>query len=268
MFQPTGVFHNPNDYATFLALSIPFAFGLLRYARKQWTRMLGLGSALAAFYIIVIAGSRANIVAVLLEITFLVLVLANLRQKIKVSVVTTGGLVIALLLLPGAVQEFFSEVTEQLGSISIQAKLHTGSIAVRANLGRNSLMFLYVTAGFGVGAGNAEYWMANFARYDTSGILNLHNWWLEILVNYGLFIFAGYLLFYGGLLYNIWRIWQRASDRTARMVSEALLTALVGFSVSSISSSTIIAFKPQWFLFAFSVAFLNWWRYSQVKGIP
>ena len=55
------------------------------------------------------------------------------------------------------------------------------------------LLFLYSAIGFGVG--NAEYYMANFAKYYTAGIINPHNWWLEILVDYGILVFVGYIYY-------------------------------------------------------------------------
>jgi len=263
--EPTGVFHNPNDYATFLALSIPFALGALRYAKNMLVRLIGLGEVAIAFYLIVVIGSRANILAVLLEIAFLVLLLTSLRQKLKITVAAIVCLAIAVLFLPGPVQQFFSEVGDQLSSLATQAQLGTGSVAVRMNLARNGLIFLYSTAGFGVGAGNAEYWMANFARYDTAGILNLHNWWLEILINYGIFVFIGYVVMYIGIILKLWHAWHKAVDRKERMIAEALLLAFIGFFFASISSSSIMAFNPQWLLFAFALAFLNWQLRSQ-KG--
>jgi len=265
MFRPTGVFHNPNDYATFLALSIPFALGALRYAKNMLVRLIGLGEVATAFYLIVVAGSRSNILAVLLEIAFLVLLLSNLRQRFKIIVTAITCLAIAVFFLPGPVQQFFSQVGDQLSSLTTQAQLGTGSVAVRMNLARNGLISLYSTAGFGVGAGNAEYWMANFAQYDTAGILNPHNWWLEILINYGIFVFIGYVVIYFGIIRKLWHAWHKAVDRKERMIAEALLLAFIGFFFASISSSSIMAFNPQWLLFAFALAFLNWQLRSQ-KG--
>ena len=46
---------------------------------------------------------------------------------------------------------------------------------------------------------------------------------------------------------------------------KALLLAFIGFFFASISSSSIMAFNPQWLLFAFALAFLNWQLRSQ-KG--
>lgn len=260
MFRPTGVFRNPNDYATFLALSIPFSLSLLRYGRKGWSRLLGLGSAIGAFYLIVATGSRANMLAVLLELAFLSLFLMNLKQKARLVVVTAVCACLLLFFLPGPVQSSFSEVLESLSSITTQAELKTGSVAIRTNLVRNGLWFLYSTAGFGVGAGNAEYWMANFARYETRGILNPHNWWLEILTEYGIFVFVGYLIFYLGLIWSLWKARRKMRKREERMIWEALLVSLVGFFFAGISSSSVMAFTPQWLLFAFALVFLNYIR--------
>jgi len=268
MYRPTGVFKNPNDYATFLALSIPFALGLLRYAKRWLPRLIGLSTALAAFYLIVVTGSRANILAVLLELVFLVLLLTDISQKVKVATAATVCVAIALFLLPGPIHELAAKITREFSSIATQAELSTGSVAIRTNLALDGLVFLYSTAGFGVGAGNAEYWMANYARYDTAGILNLHNWWLEILVNYGLFIFVGYVMFYASLVWQLWRIWRTTDRGRNRMIVEALLVALIGFLVASISSSSIMALTPQWLLFAFALAFLNWWRCSKPRSAP
>lgn len=258
--MPTGVFVNPNDYATFLSLSIPFAIALMRYGKNRLAELLGLGGAIAAFYLIVMAGSRANMLAVLLELAIFLLFLTGLRQKIKVAIATAVCLAIVLVLLSGPVLEFYSKASWELSSIIFEAELTSGSVAERYNLAKNGLEFLYSTAGFGVGAGNAEYWMANYARYDTGGILNPHNWWLEILVDYGIFVFIGYVAVYIGIIRRLWCSWRKAADRKERMVAESLLLALIGFSVASISSSSIMAFNPNWMLFAFALSFLNYKR--------
>lgn len=257
MYRPTGVFKNPNDYATFLSFCIPFALGTARYAGSSLARLAGIGSAFAAFYLIVVTGSRANILAVLLVVAFLCLFLTNSKQKAKVAFALAVCVTMAIIVFPVYLKEFFSKVITQLGSIVVKAGLEKGSVAVRANLVRNGLTFLYSTAGFGVGAGNAEYWMANFAQHETGGILNPHNWWLEILINYGIFVFVGYVAVYISIVWRLWRSWHEVVDHKEYMIVESLLLSLIGFSVASLSSSSIMAFNPEWMLFAFALAFLN-----------
>jgi len=164
MFMPTGIFHNPNDYATFLALSIPFGIGPIQYGRKKNLRLFGLCGILGAFYLIVATGSRANIIAVLFELIFIFIFILNLKRKLK-SVITVGLCIFLLFMfLPTPVQEFFSQTAGELNSVVSQTELMTGSMGVRMNLVRNGLLFLCSTVGFGVGAGNAEYYMANFVK--------------------------------------------------------------------------------------------------------
>ena len=265
MYMPTGVFHNPNDYATFLALSIPFGIGIIRYGHKKYLRFSGLLCIISSFYLIVAAGSRANIIAVLFELTFVLLFLLNFKRKIKSVIIIGVCAFLLLIFLPGPVQELFSQIGWELNSVVSQTKQMTGSVGVRMNLVRNGLLFLYSTVGFGVGAGNSEYYMANFAHYNTAGILNPHNWWLEILINYGIFIFIGYVIFYIEIIRNLWKIYRRERTREEKMICEALLVSLVGFFFASVSSSSIMAFNPQWLLFAFALSYLNFFRNKEEK---
>jgi len=267
MFMPTGVFHNTNDYATYLALSIPFVLALIRYRRNIFTRCIGLGALFASLYLLLETFSRVNYLAVILELAFLFTFLFKLKAKFK-AIVVGGLLILALVVaLPGPSQRIIDTISEQVESITNSELLTSGSNGVRINLVKNSLIFLGRTAGFGVGAGNAEYWMGNFPVYDTRGITNPHNWWDEILVDYGIFIFAGYVFFYLGLILRLYGIHRHLDAGTEKMICEALLVALVGFFLASISSSSIMALRPQWFLFAFALAFLNYQRIKRLEGV-
>ena len=266
MFIPTSVFHNTNDFATYLALSIPFVLALIRYRKSMVERSIGLVVLLASLYLLLETFSRANYLAVILELVFLFTFLFNLKAKVK-AIIFGGLLILALVIaLPGPTQRVAAIIAEQTESITSPWSLTYGSTGVRINLVKNSFVFLGRTAGFGVGAGNAEYWMGNFPVYNSRGITNLHNWWGEILVDYGIFIFAGYVLFYLGLILRLYRIHRHLGDGPEKMICEALLVALVGFFLASISSSSIMALRPQWFLFAFALAFLNCHRTERLEG--
>ena len=108
--------------------------------------------------------------------------------------------------------------------------------------------------------------MAHLSPHDTFGIRNLHNWWLELLADYGLAILAGYVLFYLGLVRGLWREWKRTVSRGQRMVCEGLLLSLVTFSVASVSPSSVMAFDPHWLLFAYALAFLSFRRRAQLES--
>jgi len=238
-----------------LTLSIPFSIALMRYKKNLRLYICGIGISISAFYLIVVTGSRSNILAVLFELVFILLFLLNFKRKIK-AIITIGVCIILLFtFLPGPVQGFFSQIGGELNSIVSQTRMATGSIETRTNLVRNGLSLLYSTAGFGVGAGNAEYYL----------LTNPHNWWLEILIDYGILIFVGYIIFYMGIIQNLWKLYHKKQTREEKMICEALLVSLVGFFLASISSSSIMAFKPQWLLFAFALSYLNYFRNKEER---
>ena len=265
-FVPTGFFHNQNDYATYLAISIPFVLTFIRYNRRLIKPLLGMAILTLSLYLLVITFSRANYLAIILGVAFWFLFLLKVKTKVKVLALT--GLVALLLFVafPGWMQDVFGTANVQLRSLTAQMTSGTelDSVPIRLNLIRNSLIFLVNSFGFGVGAGNVEYHMANFQVYNTGGILNVHNWWAEILANYGVFVFAGYVLFYLGLLTKLYKVYGKLKNTTEKMLCEALLVGLVVFPFSSISASSIMALTYQWIFFAFALGFLNYYR-SRIK---
>jgi teichuronic acid biosynthesis protein TuaE len=261
MYRPTGVFRNPNDYSAFLALGIPFCLALFRHSKRNLLKLFGLVVAIAAFYLILSTRSRANLLAVCLELLlFAAFVLADRRRDIRQRALQIGGLTLVFL-IPNLVWYLRDAASawQQIATIEEEAQLGEGSMAIRINLIRNGLSFLGSTKGFGVGAGNAMYWMMHFARFDTSGTLSLHNWWLEILTNYGIYAFLGYVGFYASLLWRLFRQYYTLMGEEA-MLGEAILISLVGFFFAGLGPSSIMAWAPHWFLFAFALAFLNYRR--------
>jgi len=251
--DPSGVFYNPNDYATYLSLSIPFALGFVRYGRSKLLRVLGLVSAIGAFYLIVATQSRANILAVFLELSFLALFLMNTKQRVKLVVLVVVLLVVIGYTVPNLVRGLFLDTSIQLNSLVTRFTMRSYPAMARIVLARRALRSLHATGGFGVGAGNIESFQTSFGSGP-----NLHNWWMEILANYGIIVLTGYVGFYASILQQLSKARRILADTTSRMICETLLLANVGFLLASISSSSIMAFRPQWLLFAFTLAFLNY----------
>jgi len=260
IYRPRAVFHNTNDFATFLALSIPFAMVLLNRSKKSISRLFGACCTVGGLYLILAAGSRANLLAVLLEVAFCLLFLRSFKRRLRIA--SVGGVLIMVLLifLPGPSRGIFQDIAKSVTGPVEQIDQGTGSAATRLSLLQNGLVSLYQTAGLGVGAGNIEQWIENHQVYDTHGLTSLHNWWGEVLFNYGVFVFAGYVLFYLGLVLRLYSIHRNLRDGVEKTICEALLIALVGFFFASISSSSIMALRFQWYLFGFALAFLNYWR--------
>lgn len=265
-FMPTTVFDNSNDFATYLAISLPFVISFIRYSKSIFYRMAGDVILLVSLYLLLETYSRANYIAVILEFIFVFIFLLKKISKLKFLILALVLSIIIFKMFPVQTQKITNTIIIQLRSINSPWSLKYGSTGVRINLIKNSLIFLQKTFGFGVGAGNAEYWMAHFSVYNTENILNPHNWWIEILVNYGIFIFVGYIIFYIKLFQKIYKsCFYLRNNNNEKMLCETILIALVGFPIASISSSSIIELRFQWVFFAFAMAFLNFYRLKKVK---
>lgn len=258
-FVPVAVFQGTNDFAVFLSLSIPFVLTFIRYNSKLIGRILGIIVLISAMYLLLVTCSRANYIAVLMAIVFWFFFLMRIKPKFKALVV--AGLVVLFLLatLPVYVQDAVETVGEQLASVTPE----NTSTAIRINLIRDSFILLFNSAGFGVGAGNVEFHMANIGTYDTKGIPYVHNWWMGVLVEYGILIFAGYVMFYLGLLAGLYKAYRKLTVPSEKMICEALLMGLVALFLASVCEAPVMAQTGRWFFFAFSLAFLN---YCRIQG--
>ncbi len=248
-FRPTGTFGGPNSFGSFLSFGVFFILAFFRHMNKGIFKKILVGAILAlSMYLIIMTRSRGNYLAVLLSLSFLIIFMLKIRQTFKVAIVVGLSLLLLILIFPQQTHRVWSTAATEFESLFNPIEPGQGSIGIRLVLADNSVESLIRSLGFGVGAGNAGY---------------PHNWWLEILASYGIWIFVGYVLFYNTLVLKLYKIYKRLIDESERMICEGLLLALIAFFFVGFSPSSIMAFKPQWFLFAFALAFLNYYRLSR-----
>ncbi len=262
-FAPTATFHNQNDFAFYIALSLPMVLVWIRYYPKLYSRALGILIYISGLFILIMTFSRACYSGVLAGLVFWFIFILKLKKKIKVLALMVLICATFFIFFPAEILNILKTVTNRLTSLSQligASEIEDDSLNIRLNLVKNVLYFTANTIGFGVGAGNVEYYIANHNIYPVSEVSNVHNWWMEILANYGVFIFAGYLILYFSLILNLWRIYKKTSKSTEKMICESLLVGWVSFFIASCAPSSIIAFEPQWIYLGFVLAFLNYSR--------
>jgi teichuronic acid biosynthesis protein TuaE len=257
-FAPTTIFGNENDFATFIALTFPMVIVWIRYYKNIFSRIFGLFVLLAGLYLLIMTLSRSNYLSVITGFVFWFVFLLRLNKKIVVTVVSfLVGIIVIFTFIEETVK-IKETFVNQMSSFQLESANQSNNI--RMNLLKNAVFFTANSMGFGVGAGNAEYYMDMFKIYPVGGVTNVHNWWAEILVNYGLIIFFGYILLYITLVFNLWCVYKSLNKCKERMLCEALLVGMVIFFIASFSASSIIAFSPQWIFIGFSLAFINYAR--------
>lgn len=250
--QPVSIFHNTNDFATFMLFSIFIAYICAVNSTKIIGKMVFVGTMISSGLLLFATFSRANILGLIMAFfTFVCLTIKNRRGRYYLLI----GLVMLFVFIL-----FKPDIIFNIGlSISQNLKFDftssMGSAYIRMNLIRNGFSFLIKTFGFGTGAGNIEYWMANYAPYYTAEVLNMHNWWMEILTSYGVIIFSLYVIFYLKLLRSLYKTYKLAKNKKSISISVGIICCMVGYIIGSISSSTNMTSEWLWCFWGISVAF-------------
>ncbi|MGD6803396.1 O-antigen ligase family protein [Rossellomorea vietnamensis] len=252
---PTAVFVNQNDYAVFLSIGIFFFISFLKFSQNQYVKLANLGMIGLSLYLIYLTSSRASMLG--LGVGLALYVFMHFRPKLKKFLILLGGIGAAgvLALYSGKV---FS-ILEKFKGEDFDPN-NMGSTQIRINLTKNAFHFIGDTLGFGVGAGNSQVYLESYSAYFTRGIYKMHNWWLEIFSNFGVFIFVGYVLVFSVLIVSFYRFWKQTGDSVEKMIAEALLFSLITFIPASISPSSVSNLFFHWVLIAFSIGFLNYIR--------
>ena len=136
-FLPSAVFYNTNDFATFLGLTFPFILSWLHYKKGLKNKFLGIGIISVSFYLLVATESRANLLALILELSFLFFFLLNIKRKIKLITVVAIFFIILSLLVPNMINKINNDIYSQINSLGSKYETTIGSDAMRINLIRN-----------------------------------------------------------------------------------------------------------------------------------
>ena len=247
---PVSMFGNTNDYATFILIAIWILFICIINSKFKLVKLCYIITAVSSAALLTMTGSRANILGFILSIA----VFLYLSMKNKKGRVIAIGIFAVIFLIILVMPNFITEIIQNI-KINLQFSDDSQSDFVRQNLIKNGTQFLLSTFGFGTGAGNIEYWMSNFGTYYTYGVTNIHNWWMEVLAGYGVFIFILYLLFYGGLIKSLYKRYKSAESKIELSMSLGLLCSMMGFIIGSVSSSSNIGREWLWVFWSLVISF-------------
>jgi teichuronic acid biosynthesis protein TuaE len=262
----TSFFHNQNDFATYIALWLPFLLAVPFFTQRVGLVFTSVAGILLAIVCFVHTGSRTNLLAFALTLLSLLAIAgarfgltAKWRQLLPGFVVLLGAAVTMFLgmrgLLPVVAVPDIGVEHWRFDTLASEVSAGAGSGGSRIALISGGLRALRDSYFLGLGPGNAEHYLQHMANLER--VYNLHNWWMEVLVNGGIFVFAGYLLFYAALLGKLFLVAVRAEGRFLAFVAASLFAALMGYVFGSLSPSSAIHFTPMWIHFGLSLAVIN-----------
>ncbi len=261
-YVPTSTFGNINDYATLILAGMFFGLIVYFFTSKLAIKLYTIFHLFSGLALLLISGSRGNLLALFVGIfTLLVVNILNSRHTRKIAeilLILFTIMFLAFILIP-PVQTIGYNI---LDSIITNFFRKGGSNRYRINLLLNGFAFLVQTFGLGVGAGNIEYWLQNKPVFPDIDAVNMHNWFMEILTAYGVFIFIIYVVMYIYITRQLYKNYRYSNNQFIRSTSMVLFTYVIAFLISSISSASNIFIEWQWVMWGIIIAFTS---YSERK---
>lgn len=255
---PVTLFSNTNDFATLMTFGVFISLIVLLNNKKLIVKALSSLTVVSCLLLMLRAGSRANMVGVAIGVmamaTLILLRRFNIFVLISIAIV---GIMFVMIYPPLNIRIMSiiqNQILGRFGSNSLSIR----SDMVRMNLIKNGLLFLVNTVGFGTGVGNIEYWMETRKVFYVAKVLNIHNWWVEILVGYGVLIFIGYISIYFIKAKTLFTAYLKSSKKFIRNTSLGLFGFMMAFIVSSVSSSSNISAEWMWLFWAVLIAFIGY----------
>ncbi|WP_201523462.1 O-antigen ligase family protein [Aliarcobacter butzleri] len=247
-YIPTAFFQNENLLGTYIVLwVIPFLYS---YLYNNNPKNLSVWLMLILYlYVLLETSSRANFLALIIGFIYIFVFLLNKKKSFFIFLIIFPFLFFAFLQLNSLLDE--SEY-ENITSVSIRLDLSIFAIKIFFD------SFL-----LGAGAGSIELLVKN-NNFDF-GITNIHNYWLEILANFGIIGLLLYFVFYFVILMNIFNIKKRfINNKYVKFITDGLFISLLMFPISIISNSSVIFNPIIMIYFGFIITFIN--VYSKVSS--
>jgi len=138
--------------------------------------------------------------------------------------------------------------------IGVQLEVESGSTFIRLNLLKNTGYILAETNYLGAGIANFGYYLNPFLNFY--GIVNPHNWWVELITEHGILISVLFVIMILWMLLQLYRIYKIRVDNM-RYTSLALFCSIIGFIIGSMAPSSMFYFWPMWLFIGLALATIN-----------
>ena len=246
---PTGFHWNTNDLAICMVISLPFFL----CHKKTSVKVFGI---LFISTIVVMSASRAVFLAMILIYS---LYLFFIKKKIGTLVIiwmTSVSIFWAILQLGESENPRLNELANSVEALKLYLSGDIdigGSIEWRRELIDNGLQAFIQTNGIGLGAGGStvnQELIGPVAGRFTS----MHNFWIEILVEGGIFIAILITFWVISLIYKLFLISKTTMNENIKYYSKSLFLSMSAFIPASIAASSTIYFFPMWILFGLAIS--------------
>lgn len=252
---PTGFQWNPNNLAITFLIILPFFLNYNGLVVKFFGSLL-------IITIIIYTDSRG----VLISCIFLLLLWSILRFKRFLIFVFLFIFFIVVLSFHSRnmiINKIFCSVDALKFYFSEESYQHTDSIGIRRALIKEGLKALKNSLYIGVGGGNSKTVAEKSKNPFIGEIKSMHNFWVEMLVEGGVFFTFLFFSWYFYIVINLYIIFKNSEIQNLKYYSESTLLSMVSFVPGAISASSAIYLLPMWLMFGFALITIN--NYKRYK---
>lgn len=244
MRVPISLAGNPNDFGMMMLFGALNSLLLFKIEKKKLLSLLYLGCCAFLSFMVMATQSRSQFISLLLAFGLIIVFVFNRLRR------PTRLIIILVVLLSASYILSWLNANQDLYKALVTVNLAEEDY-VRVNLIKNGFTILINSMFLGVGVGNIEFYMAQPGLLPTSGVLNLHNWWMEILVSSGVLIFIYYLRVYIKRLFTYYRevsLFKNSEDNYFFIALYGMVSMVV-FILASVGGSSIFATEWVWAYF-------------------
>lgn len=242
-------FGNYNNYCVYICLCFPFMFwGFVDSQKKLWKIFYALLAGIGILIILINTNRTSIVIFVLYLLSFIRFNWRSLFTFIGLLVILVGS----YQFLPASLQNSLDILFNYRVNVDYS---QDESGLLRLGLFNDGIRFLEDSYGFGSGAGSFETLMLKSPNYD--GISNPHNIFLEILSQYGILIFGGFLVWLIIIARGIYK-----NTSYSPSVKRIFYIAIICIPIIGIINSDALGYTVWWVYFT-SLAMLAFIDYKK-----
>lgn len=240
---PHAIFYNMNDFACFMVAMLPLIALALHESKVKY--IIQYVSIAFSVFIALLCNSRLCLLMGLIYLFW------NLPRKGKNVFLVTLCVIAAMLIIIFKYGHLFAANFQAMTNIS------WGNES-RVDIWANSLRNFVHSFGLGVGIGNSAEANRVNSYYYTNGVYAVHNYFIEILEEFGV---AGFTCFFSCFYMIFKRIWKL---RKVNEVGKNLCDAMIMYVPLTILSSSIRQAYYFWMVWALCLVFIRY-HYAELR---
>ncbi len=236
-------FGNPNNLCTVLTIGCLLCIVKYSISNKKIVKFGMIALIISSVLIMIRDYSEANIIGLILGALVFFVFKRNNSTKIKpgkIVLLCIGGIVSVFLL-----DQIFSYLIAYYIRATTLINISDSTLGARISYSQNAIYNMLNKNIFGVGLGNSKY----YSLWTIGEAGNVHNWFTEIFVDTGVFVFLIYVFFYITVIKHALNN-SYIKNNYLSMINLGSFSIMIAFIIFNISSSSLLPSDFMWCVFA------------------